>query len=290
MIGIHCDRERRYPERMGIPVSLEFVTAVEQGPRLRRWIPLSLKMFAAILAAVGVVSGIWLVSLHIHYRRQMEAVAVIERIGGSVDYRYDAPQWLNRLLPDDPPWRMGGLGPNWIREWLPVNRLIDYSLVVEGVSMDNGPGMTVVSDLSGERVDDAGEANPTDQDLIWIARFPKLKRLYLRDTRIGDAGLRHLQSLQEIEALYLSRTQITDESMEVVAGFEKLTHLRLYDTRLTDAGLARLRQLKHLTDLDVGETRVTEQGLKAFRDRAGLHVQSNFEDQGPMGFRYRWSW
>jgi len=262
-------------------------TATDKPPRRRCRIPLSLKLFASMLAVAGAAATIWLVSLQLHYRWQMEAITVVERLGGTVRCRRHAPDWLVQLLPDGSPPSTRGLGPNWIRQCLPAQRLIDYTLVVEEVWLDNGPGMRVNSNLSGER-NDVGTEDPTDEDLRFVARFVNLKRLYLRDTRISDAGLKNLRPLQNLEVLLLSRTQITDESMEVVAGFQKLETLRLFQTRLTDAGLAQLRQLKHLTELDVGDTQVTEEGLKPFRNRAGFRLEYDFDDQDPLHIRMIW--
>ena len=167
-----------------------------------------------LLSFLTLLGACWL-PIHTRYRHQMEAIAVVERLGGSVNYHYAAPDWLQRLQPGV---RFGiePLGPDWIREMLPAERIVDYTLVVDEVSLDNGPGMTIRSNLSGE-MQEVELEDPTDEDLLYVARFTGLERLYLRRTRISDAGLRHLRNLRQLRDLYLSCTQITDESADIIA-------------------------------------------------------------------------
>jgi hypothetical protein len=240
------------------------------------------------------MAGVWLLSfltllgacwlpIHIRYRHQMEAVAVVERLGGSVNYHYAARKWLQRLQPRV---RFGiePLDADWIREMLPAGPIVDYTLVVDYVSLDNGPGATILSNLSGE-MQEMELVNPTDEDLLYVARFTGLERLYLRQTRISDAGLRHLRNLRQLRALYLSYTQITDQSADIIAGFENLESLRLVDTGVTDSGVAKLKALRHLQELDVRGTQVTEKGLKPFRGIPGLRLLGNGADDPEPGLR-----
>jgi hypothetical protein len=238
------------------------------------------RRFAALtVSAVAVLFGIWAGLTHFQYRRQMAAIAVVERLGGSVDYHYEAPEWLLRLRPGVAFFGAEPIGPDALRRWLPAETILDYTVVINGVSLDNGPGMTFRSNLSGEWRDVEVE-DPTDADLIYVAQFDKLERLYLRETRIGDAGLAKLRGLRHIKTLYLSFTQITDASMDLVAGFEHLETLRLVGTRVSDTGLARLANLKHLQELDVRKTRVTDAGLALFRGRAGLTLVNDDDHPG----------
>lgn len=241
------------------------------------------RLVALLFAGLAAIVCAWLTSIHLSYRRQMEAVAMIERLGGSIRYDTDAPEWLQRLQPDEAleglfgP-QLVGLGPNWLRARLPVQTVVDELLRIDAVYLDNGPGMKSESNLSGEHRDVA-EVDPTDDDLALIARLPHIQNLYLRDTRIGDEGVRHLRTLGGLTDLFLSFTQITDESLEVVAGFRNLKRLRLVGTGITDVGLARLVVLSELEELDVRATNVTSAALAPFLARPGLTVRHNAPDE-----------
>lgn len=237
------------------------------------------KLVLLALLAIGAVLGSWVLSIHIRYRQQMGAIAAVERLGGSVGYRSDAPEWVQRLQPGT---RFGlePIGPEWLRNLLPAETIVNHLIVVDEVYLDNGPGMHVVSNLSGER-QDARSPDPTDADLAQLAVFTQLEKLDLRNTKVGDAGLKHFRNLHGIKALNVGLTQVTDESMPVIAKFEKLQALGLVGTQVTDAGIARLERLKHLEELDVRCTQVTKTGLAPFLARPGLQAQ--FDDPGRPG-------
>ena len=228
------------------------------------------KLVPLVLLALGMAFLAWFLPVHIRYRRQWEAIAFIERHGGSVEAHSAAPEWLLRLRSGEyvrPGYEP--IGPNWFRKCLPARFIVRYFLVIDGVSVDNGPGNRALSDISGERRDVHRE-EITNDEVAYIARFPQLERLYLRNTDVGDEGLEHLHKLRHLKHLYLSFTQITDKSAETLAGFENLEMLRLVGTPITDAGLIRLQGLKHLRELDVRGTRVTSAGLVPFQARSGL--------------------
>lgn len=223
------------------------------------------------IVAVVAVLGAWLLSLHMSYRHQMEAIAHVERLGGSVGTRYEGPEWIERLQPGVFLFGPDPLGPNWLRERLPADDVVRHFLVVDAIWLDQGPGQRIASNVSGE-YQEMDAIVITDDDLRMISRFGKLEQLYLRKMKIGDAGLGHLRNLTEIRTISLSFTDITDAGMETIARFEKLETLRLVGTRVTDSGLARLTGLKHLKQLDVRQTKVTEVGLEPFRAKPDLRV------------------
>src|SRR5579885_2124064 len=80
-----------------------------------RFIVLSVGAFGAIL-------GTWVWIVHHQYRQQLAAIEVVERLGGAVICRHDAPMWVQRLQSDEevPPYGIEGFGPKWFRECLPA--------------------------------------------------------------------------------------------------------------------------------------------------------------------------
>lgn len=230
------------------------------------------------VGGIGAILGTWAGIVHHQYRQQMEAIEVVERLGGAVICRHDAPMWVQSLQPDDVrPWVIEGWGPVWLRECLPAKTVVDHFDVVEEVHLDNGPGIKLASNLSGRAKsrEYPGRVAPTDADLVQVAKFVHLKDLYLRNTQIGDAGINSIRGLRELKLLAVSHTRITDKSMDIVAGFENLEHLRINGTRVTDAGLARVVQLKKLNYLETRGPSITESGLKPFRGRPDLHLVAN---------------
>src|SRR6516165_457026 len=73
-----------------------------EPPRPRRWIPASLKAFAAIQAAVLIVGVTWVSVRHHQTRDTLDA---IKRLGGNCELRAGGPGWLRKCVGDQ--WLLG---------------------------------------------------------------------------------------------------------------------------------------------------------------------------------------
>lgn len=114
-------------------------------------------------------------------------------------------------------------------------------------------------DLSGSSI--------ADSDLIELAKSPKLTKLNLYQTGVGDAGVENLRPLAgRLESLNLDATRLTDAGVQPLAAFEKLTFLHLGRTAITDAAVETLATLKNLKKLHVTRTQITESGAKRLAD------------------------
>ena len=142
-------------------------------------------------------------------RIQREAVAAVQRAGGSVAYDYQ------RTVSGGKP------GPRWLLDYIGI----DYLDNVFSVS------------LSGKA---------TDQLMWHVGHLAHLELLSLDGSRVTDAGLVHLQGLHELRRLWLSRTKITDEGLRHVSGLIKLRTLVLSNSPVTDRGLANVERLTRL--------------------------------------------
>jgi internalin A len=100
-----------------------------------------------------------------------------------------------------------------------------------------------------------------DNGLAPIAEITGLRYLALTNTRMTDAGLKHLRNLPNLSTLWLQGTRVTDAGMPDVAAHSQLTSLSLGGTEVSDAGLARLCDLTSLELLDLSDTRVSDVGL-----------------------------
>src|SRR5258707_454509 len=69
----------------------------EKPPRRRRWIPLSLRIFLAILLLLG-MGALWLGA---RGYRQMVAIREIEQAGGELVTKKGGPEWLRAQVGDE---------------------------------------------------------------------------------------------------------------------------------------------------------------------------------------------
>ncbi len=94
-----------------------------------------------------------------------------------------------------------------------------------------------------------------------LASLHGLRFLSLAETKVGDAGLVHLQSLTHLQELHLDHTEITDEGLEVLSSLQNLEILDLKGTKITDDGLATIGRLTRLKGLYLTRTGITDNGL-----------------------------
>ncbi len=105
-----------------------------------------------------------------------------------------------------------------------------------------------------------------------LASLHDLRFLSLAETRVGDAGLVHLQSLTSLQELHLDHTDITDEGLKLLASLPNLEILDLKGTRITDAGLAEVGRLTGLKGLYLTRTGITDAGLAHLRGLSQLET------------------
>jgi ankyrin repeat protein len=72
--------------------------ATDKPPRARRRIPVSLRLFAAMLGLVFVIGAVWIGTLV--YRRQV-IIREIQQARGTAEFVSDAPRWLHEWVTDD---------------------------------------------------------------------------------------------------------------------------------------------------------------------------------------------
>ncbi len=99
-----------------------------------------------------------------------------------------------------------------------------------------------------------------------------LRFLSLAETKVGDAGLAHLQSLTSLQELHLDHTGVTDEGLKLLASLPSLEILDLKGTRITDDGLAEIGRLTRLKGLYLTRTGITDAGLAHLRGLKNLET------------------
>jgi Leucine-rich repeat (LRR) protein len=127
-------------------------------------------------------------------------------------------------------------------------------------------------------------ANPRDLNLEGLKQFEHLLYLGFYDNQVTDADLAHIEGLDQLKLLSISRNPIADAGFEglsdelissirsrrpiTVAGWEhlkglaRLQTLVLDDADITDAGLKNLEGMTQLRCLSLKGTRITDAGLK----------------------------
>jgi CheY-like chemotaxis protein len=105
-----------------------------------------------------------------------------------------------------------------------------------------------------------------------LASLDDLRFLSLAETRVGDAGLVHLQSLSKLQELHLDYSNITDEGLQLLTTLPNLEILDLKGTQITDAGLVHVGRLTRLKGLYLTRTGITDTGLGHLRSLGNLET------------------
>ena len=223
----HAHRQG-YSEGMTAPATPSPDSTADKPPRPRRWIPLSLKMFAAILMLLGVASALFIWAFYSQSQERQREQGLVQDIGywgGSVVRVPGGSEWLRRFASQD--------GPISVQ-------------IFERISFIR---------LDGTATTDAGLSR------IRRSRLTSLEGVSLDGTAVTDAGLRQLSGLTRLRHVRVSRTAVTDAGLAHLSGLTNLQELFLDGTAVTDVGLVRLHGLTGLRVLGLTNTRVSSIGV-----------------------------
>jgi hypothetical protein len=188
---------------------MDTVPAESESRRPRKYLRLRLQAVIALVLIIGAGMG-WLVrSAHI----ERDAVAAIQRVGGSVRYDW---QWNNgKYLKTAQPW-----APRWLVDFIGV----DYFGHVTDVVVTIPP-------------------NEVDAIMAQLGSLIQLERLSLVNSPVGDVRLAKLKGLTRMVDLDLSSTRVTDDGFSQLVGMAELTSLGLRNLYVSDAGTERLKRV-----------------------------------------------
>ncbi len=210
--------------------SLRMPDLVTDKPRRRRrWIPLSLKMFVALLALAG-VDSVLRVGVPM-YRKQM-AIRMIDRLGGKVEMKPAGPQRLRAVL-----------GDQWMSAFDEVVNIDLSNTRASDSDLANiGALRTAVSlDLSHTHI--------TDKGLQTIIKLPDLLFHDLEAKQITDKALQDVGTLPKLFSLNLEGTHVTDSGIRQLSSLKDLRFLDTYGTRVTAPEIEDLEE--HLLEIYV---------------------------------------
>jgi hypothetical protein len=193
-----------------------------ESPSRRRF-RLSLRVTMLLIAGTACGLG-WFVRSAQEQRRAVDAILAR---GGTVDFDYKYDDVRGRRLPKGESWR-----PIWLQRLLGD----EYFHTVSCVGLDTS-------------------CEPTDEDLVPIARLSRLKLLYLGGGKITDDGLARLGGLTDLRLLILWGNPIEGDGLKHLRYLKKLRHLDLSNTQVTDRRLVDLRNLTGLGRIDIPNNR-----------------------------------
>jgi internalin A len=214
-------------------------------------------------------------------RVQRQAVEVIRRAGGSVEYNtpwYRGPSPLPSAPSPGPIWMRRALGPDYFDSVTSVRfseartepktggdavmraasrlpRLESLSIVQTDATDAGAQGLGALTSL---RSLDIRLNHMTALAVRDLGRLSELRELRLASIPLSDGDMGFLKSLTRLEHLQLPgrASTLTDAWLENVAGLTNLKALELYDMPITSAGLRHLRGLTSLGVLNLHDARV----------------------------------
>jgi hypothetical protein len=101
------------------------------------------------------------------------------------------------------------------------------------------------------------------------------QQLLLRDTHIGDEGLKQLTQMAHLDTLYLTNTGITDNGLRTLKQIAGLTYPAFGENNLTDAGIAHLAGMTQLEGLVLNGNAVSDDAvplLSTLRNLKGVSL------------------
>lgn len=102
-----------------------------------------------------------------------------------------------------------------------------------------------------------------DQDLAMLRTWPQLRSIDLSDTQVGDEVFEHLESVDKLSFLNLSRTRVTAEGLaRFVAKKSSLNGMYLQGLQLTDDQFQQIYQ-PSIVGWDLADNRLTDSGVQA---------------------------
>lgn len=210
-----------------------------------RWsrVPVALRLFAALLVLLGIVSVLAGVSAH----QRVLVIREVEQLRGGTLSRPVVPMWLRNIL-----------------GWELIRGFDDIEEVwFDGHATDDTirklRSLTTLKQLY------LSHCQISDHGLAALTALPNLRRLDLRGTKVTDSGLHRLKSAKSMEWLGLASTQITDDGIANLQTMQKLKWLVLDHTPITDAAVAHLEKISDLKTISVRDTRLSPVGLRRLK-------------------------
>jgi hypothetical protein len=129
-----------------------------------------------------------------------------------------------------------------------------------------------LNDQGNVHTADATESKLEDAGVKHLGGLAQLTVLDLSGRPVTDQALASLAGLKVLQTLYLNDTQVGDQGLQAIAGLVNLETLAVQKTKVTGAGLAHLEKLQHLMVLNLSHCAVGDDALKHLQQLPVLEV------------------
>lgn len=231
----------------------------QKPPRPRRWIPLSLRMFLAILLGLSSITVWFAVKGYVQHQIVRRIVAA----GGHVEYggQYHLNGRLKlRGTPRGPAWLRGVIGDDFLDSPTSVafygrNRSVRGEDIIPDIVQL--PSLKAIS-INGIRL--------TQQDLDRLSVLKGVHTLHFSEGSLDDLDLEALKRLK-LTWLGLPRSRISDKGMRSLKDIRSLRYLDLTRSRVSDRSIEYLAELSNLRTLIVCRTKISREGVALLESR-----------------------
>lgn len=209
---------------------------------------------------------------------QRRAVGEFEKLGLQVHYDYQ--QTPNGYFPS-----AEQNGPKWLRELAGDDYFQTVFWLSSTGNSDRVPDdhFAYVASFPDIRVLQLRNTDVTDTGLAHVARLRQLRTLTLSG-KVSDGGLTHLKGLGKIESIDLSNNQITGVGLIELKSLTKLRELFLHHNPVGNDGLVPIGEIETLERLGLSHTQVTDDGLAHLASLGNLRYlglsKTNLTDSG----------
>jgi hypothetical protein len=150
-----------------------------------------------------------------------------------------------------------GLDEDYEVVWIELDSRADDAGIVPPLATTSPPGTVGREEEPARFV----VADVDDDALARLSLTPEIDTLFLREIPITDAGLKHLQSLSNLQWLVLDGVPLSDEGILAFAELPMLQRLWLRHVHLQGRELGRLRSAECLTELALYSDSLTTDGV-----------------------------
>ncbi|MCE9547089.1 MAG: hypothetical protein K8T25_16565 [Planctomycetia bacterium] len=170
----------------------------------RRWFQYSLRTLLVFVLVASVGCG----CLANQARREREAIAWVEKMGGYVGYDHEAQNWWRKLLRFPEPVFMVNIYGKKVNDLSPLAELNDLEQL--RLSSTNVSDLSPLAGLKNLYEVDLDETKVSD--LSPLAGLKSLERIHLDYTKVGD--LSPLAGLKKLFDLSLVKAEVTEEQVQ----------------------------------------------------------------------------
>ncbi|MHC5539248.1 leucine-rich repeat domain-containing protein [Singulisphaera rosea] len=217
---------------------------------------LTLRGQMVVIGALAIWMGWFIHKVNV----QRESITAIYRAGGSVHYDSDfdignGPK--RRVLA--PRWLVKSLGIDFFSS---IDRLSFHKTGADELAgyLAKLPKLKTV-DFSKSDLSDSGLARLRGLDLHF---------LILCETKVTDAGIRHIRNMNNLNTLYLDRTSVGDDAMAGLATLPMLEVLMVSETQVGDLGVRSIAKLPALKVVNLVRSQVGDAGAVMLKSMPGL--------------------